>query len=64
MSLVGYSPWGHRESDMTEQLTFHFQPVSELYDLGQVAALLRQFSHLVNQGDNSRFTLKIKWDDA
>ena len=24
--LAGYSPWGHRESDMTEQLTlFHFQ---------------------------------------
>ena len=20
-SLVGYSPWGHRESDMTEQIT-------------------------------------------
>ena len=24
-SLVGYLPWGHKESDMTEQLTFsHF----------------------------------------
>ena len=23
-SLVGYSPWGHKESDMTEQLTLHF----------------------------------------
>ena len=23
-SLVGYSPWGHEESDMTEQLHFHF----------------------------------------
>ena len=22
-SLVGYSPWGHKESDMTEQLHFH-----------------------------------------
>ena len=22
--LVGYSPWGHKESDMTEQLHFHF----------------------------------------
>ena len=20
-SLIGYSPWGHKESDMTEQLT-------------------------------------------
>ena len=23
-SLVGCSPWGHKESDMTEQLPFHF----------------------------------------
>ena len=23
-SLVGYSPWGLRESDTTEQLHFHF----------------------------------------
>ena len=22
-SLVGYSPWGHKESDMTKQLLFH-----------------------------------------
>ena len=23
-SLAGYTPWGHKESDMTEQLSFHF----------------------------------------
>ena len=23
-SLVGYSPWGHKESDTTEQFHFHF----------------------------------------
>ena len=23
-SLAGYSPWGGKESDMTEQLTLHF----------------------------------------
>ena len=23
-SLVGYSPWGHKESDTTERLHFHF----------------------------------------
>ena len=23
-SLVGYSPWGPKESDMTERLHFHF----------------------------------------
>ena len=27
-SLVGYSPWGHKESDMPEQLTLlHFDNV-------------------------------------
>jgi len=25
-SLVGCSPWGHEESDMTERLHFHFSP--------------------------------------
>ena len=23
-SLIGYSPWGHKELDTTEQLHFHF----------------------------------------
>ena len=23
-NFVGYSPWGHKESEMTEQLHFHF----------------------------------------
>ena len=23
-SLIGYSPWGHKESDMTKRLCFHF----------------------------------------
>ena len=26
-SLVGYSPWGHKKSDMTERLHFHFSTV-------------------------------------
>ena len=26
-SLVGYSPWGHKESDTTERLHFHLPPV-------------------------------------
>ena len=28
-SLVGYSTWGHKESDMTERLHFHFQGEEE-----------------------------------
>ena len=27
--LVGYSPWGHKESDMTERLHFHFTGKTE-----------------------------------
>ena len=27
-SLVGYSPWGSKESDMTERLHFHFHFLS------------------------------------
>ena len=30
-SLVGYSPWGHKESDMTERLHFHFGKNKILY---------------------------------
>ena len=26
-SLTGYSPWGHRESDTTEQVSMHTHPV-------------------------------------
>ena len=29
-SLVGYSPWGHKESDMTELLHFHTEIVTLL----------------------------------
>ena len=33
-SLAGYSPWGLKESDMTEQLTIPlFQPMEILYGL-------------------------------
>ena len=31
-SLVGYSPWGRKESDMTERLHFHF--VKKQYTCG------------------------------
>ena len=26
-NLIGYSPWGHKESDTTERLHFHFHPL-------------------------------------
>ena len=33
-SLVGYSPWCLKESDMTEQLHFHFSLFLELKQQG------------------------------
>ena len=35
-SLASPSPWGHKESDMTERLTFHIWDASEqFYRLGK-----------------------------
>ena len=31
--LVGYSLWGHKESDMTERLHFHFTILRYSFDL-------------------------------
>ena len=31
-SLIGYSPWGHKESDRTERLHFHFLILIDLKD--------------------------------
>ena len=34
-SLVGYSPWGCKESDMTERLHFHFAyTMTAIFDSG------------------------------
>ena len=35
-SLVGYSPWGHKESNTTEQLHFHF-PLCGTRELGWIS---------------------------
>ena len=42
-SLVGYSPWGHKESDMTERLTLSLScpPAKASSGQGSVDALLR-----------------------
>ena len=32
-SLVGYNPWGHKESDTTEQLHFHFRRRRNMSDV-------------------------------
>ena len=38
-SLVGYSPWGRKESDTTEQLHFHFSPVDHI--LSELSIMIR-----------------------
>ena len=38
-SLVGYSPWSHKESDMTERLHFHFTSKGSLVTGGTFEAL-------------------------
>ena len=46
-SLVGYSPWGHTESDMTERLHFHFS----LSCIGEGNGTPLQYSCLENHMD-------------
>ena len=38
-SLVGYSPWGHKESDTTEQLNFHFSRLMESWECSGIRML-------------------------
>ena len=38
-SLVGYSPWGHKESDTTEQLTLALSFLKMLMTAGEMHAL-------------------------
>ena len=47
-SLVGYSPWGHKESDMTERLHFHFS----LSCIGEGNGNPLQYSCLENPRDS------------
>ena len=48
-SLVGYSPWSHKESDMTERLHFHFS----LSCTGEGNVNPLQYSCLENPRDGS-----------
>ena len=35
-SLVGCSPWGHKESDTIERLHFHFGDITHINDLARI----------------------------
>ena len=44
-NLVGYSPWGHKELDMTEWLHFHFHPHPKLIKLTAVFQITLPFKN-------------------
>ena len=54
-SLVGCSPWGHEESDMTEQLQFHFS----LSCIGEENGSPLQCSYLENPRDRGAWWASI-----
>ena len=41
-SLVGYSPWGHKESDMTERLHFLIEVLAAPFDNASSGIKARQ----------------------
>ena len=58
-SLVGYSPWGHKELDMTEWLfTFHRDICTHLLSLGLDTCIL---TPCVLAGRTESFPLPIGW---
>ena len=54
-SLVGYSPWGHQESDMTERLPFHFL----LSCIGEGNGIPLQYSCLENPRDGGAWQAAV-----
>ena len=50
---MGYSPWGHKESDMSERLIMHthsfFQPLSFIH-LWMASQLVADWSRMVSSG--------------
>ena len=65
-SLAGWSPWGHKELDMTEQLHFHFQTMMEVMKImgppskDPVHALLHSVPLILQQATtNPRFSQRL-----
>ena len=55
-SLVGYSPWGHKESDMTEQL--HYTAKRQVQSLGREDPLEQEMAT-----PSSILAWKILWTE-
>ena len=51
-SLVGYSPWGRKESDTTERLHFHFSVCGTVFRSIHVAAKGAVFMWLSNHPED------------
>ena len=56
-SLVGYSPWGHKESDMTDRLTLTLSRLIEQNELNNILKITGIWRSLIN--NNSLPTLHL-----
>ena len=54
-SLVGYSPWGHKELDTTERLHFHFHIIAHMYYFDIANYITSKFSDVKNKIQLSKF---------
>ena len=61
---MGYNPWGHRESDMTEQLSIH----STLWNFNRLPTSITQSQsnseslYTGQSPNNRRFSLQKEWE--
>ena len=66
-SLVGYSPWGRKESDTTERLHFHFQTMMEIMKImvtpskDPVHVLLLSVPPILYQDTTYPRLLRVPW---
>ena len=57
-----FSPWGYKESDMTEKLTFllsHFCVVYSMFTLSYISYIYCNSYHLI-KGESNNFNIQSK----
>ena len=50
---MGYSPWGHKELDMTDHTHARAHTHTHTHDLKQRSVVLRSLAHFLKPCDNS-----------
>ena len=58
---MGYNPWGHQESNMTEQLTLQFRALKKARIFPRMSQLLLCFVFLFSFFSNSQVFLQQRW---